>query len=247
MFIKPILRLSNRFVGTDRDFARRVRALTGFTPCNLEVFRLAFRHSSAQPESKSNNERLEYLGDAVLDTVISNYLFKKYPKRGEGFLTETRAKIVSRKKLGEIGHTLGLEDYLTYNQSNLKVSPTMMGNALEALIGAVFVDGGYEQTRLFVINKIIKPYIDIKQLQQSEFNYKSKLLEWSQKYNRDVKFDLIEQKEDKGNNKLFVIGVKVDGKLISKGNGKNKKTAQKEAAKRAFLKLQIDASELVTH
>ena len=111
MFIKPILRLSNRFVGTDRDFARRVRALTGFTPCNLEVFRLAFRHSSAQPESKSNNERLEYLGDAVLDTVISNYLFKKYPKRGEGFLTETRAKIVSRKKLGEIGHTLGLEDY----------------------------------------------------------------------------------------------------------------------------------------
>lgn len=236
----------NRFFSSDKEFAHQIRELIGFTPSNLAVFKLAFRHSSFDPEANSNNERLEYLGDAVLDTIISTFLFKKYPKKGEGFLTETRSKIVSRKKLGEIAHTLGLQDYLAYNQNYVTVSPTMMGNALEALIGAVFVDAGYDKTKTFVMQQIIVPYIDLEVLQQTEFNYKSKLLEWSQKYNKDVKFELLEQKVVDGHNRVFTVGIKVDGKIVSKGNGKNKKTAQKEAARHAFAKLEINADELVT-
>lgn len=244
--LRTVRVLYNRFLSADRDFAGQIRDLIGFTPSNITVFKLAFRHSSYDPEANSNNERLEYLGDAVLDTIISTFLFKTYPRKGEGFLTETRSKIVSRKKLGEIAHTLGLQDYLAYNQNYVTVSPTMMGNALEALIGAVFVDAGYSETHNFVMNFIVKPYIDLDLLQQTEFNYKSKLLEWSQKYNKDVKFELLEQKLVDGHNRIFTVGIKVDGKIISKGHGKNKKTAQKEAARFAFDKLDINVEELVT-
>ncbi len=223
-----------------------INNLVGFTPSNAALFRLAFRHSSSASVANKSNERLEYLGDAVLDTIISCFLFKKYPKKGEGFLTETRAKIVSRKMLGEIGSKLGLQELLEYNHSHVVVNPTIMGNALEALIGAVFLDGGYEKTRHFVIAKIIVPYIDLDEIQQTEYNYKSKILEWSQKFNRNVEFETINQQVLDGNNRLFVVGLMVDGQMVCKGKGKNKKSAQKEASRIGFDKLDIKLDELIT-
>ncbi len=236
----------NKFFSSDRLLFNEIRKLVGFTPSNSALFKLAFRHSSSAPEANKSNERLEYLGDAVLDTIISSYLFKKYPKKGEGFLTETRAKIVSRKKLGEIGANLGLQEMLEYNKSHVIINPTILGNTLEALIGAVFLDGGYYHTQDFVIKKIIVPYINLDVIQQTEFNYKSKILEWSQKFNHNIEFDTIDQQILDGNTRLFVVALKVDGKIICKGKGKNKKSAQKDAARKAFEKLNIKLDELIT-
>jgi len=227
-------------------FCKQLKNLLGFYPANPSIFKLAFRHSSSAKDINRSNERLEYLGDAVLDTVISTYLFKKYPRKGEGFLTETRSKIVSRKKLGEIANNLSLQEYLEYNESHVTVSPTIMGNALEALIGAIFLDAGYNQARQFIIYKMVINHIDLEILQHSKYNYKSKLLEWSQKYNRKVEFKLVNQQIVDGNNRLFTVCVHVDGKQISKGKGKNKKNAQKEAAKNAFSTLKISIEELET-
>ncbi len=230
----------------DKEFARKLKKLLGFYPANLQLFKLSFRHSSSAKDVNRSNERLEYLGDAVLDTVISTYLFKKYPKKGEGFLTETRSKIVSRKKLGEIAHHLNLQNFIEYNENHVVVSPTIMGNALEALIGAIFLDAGYEHARQFVIYKMVIDHIDLNILQHSEYNYKSKLLEWSQKYNRKVEFKLIDQQIVDGNNRLFKVSIFVDNKKISTGQGKNKKNAQKDAAKNAFSILKISIEELET-
>lgn len=229
----------NRFFSPDKALYNQIRDLIGFTPSNAALFRLAFRHSSSASMASKSNERLEYLGDAVLDTIISSYLFKKYPRKGEGFLTETRAKIVSRKKLGEIADKLRLHEMLEYNRNQVVVNPNIMGNALEALIGAVFLDGGYQQTRNFIIKKIILPYIDLEDIQKTEFNYKSKILEWSQKFNHRLEFIPLDQQNLDGNNRLFTVGVKVDGKMVSRGKGKNKKSAQKDAARKAFEKLKI--------
>ena len=237
----------NRFFSKDKLLFAEIRELIGFTPSNPDLFRLAFRHSSSADEASRSNERLEYLGDAVLDTVISSYLFYKYPKKGEGFLTETRAKIVSRKMLGAIGNKLGLQEMLEYNKDHVVVNTNLMGNALEALIGAVFLDGGYEQTRIFIIQKIIVPYIDLESIQQTEFNYKSKILEWSQKMGKNIDFITTNQQVLDGNNRLFEVALKVDGKVICKGKGKNKKSAQKEAARRSFEKLKINLEELATN
>ena len=128
----------NKYLSKNKELYSQIAHLTGFTPSNVALYKLAFRHSSSASDASKSNERLEYLGDAVLDTIISSYLFKKYPKQGEGYLTETRAKIVSRKKLGEIAANLGLQEVIEYNRSHVIVNPTIMGNALEALIGAGF-------------------------------------------------------------------------------------------------------------
>ena len=238
----------NRFFASkeDKEFCRKLERLLGFYPANPGLFKLSFRHSSSAKDLNRSNERLEYLGDAVLDTVISTYLFKKYPKKGEGFLTETRSKIVSRKKLGEVAHHLNLQNFIEYNKIHVVVSPTIMGNALEALIGAIFLDAGYEHARQFVIYKMIINHIDLNILQHSEYNYKSKLLEWSQKYNRKVEFKLVDQQIVDGNNRLFKVSIFVDNKKISTGQGKNKKNAQKDAAKHAFSALNISIEELET-
>ena len=229
----------NKYLSENKELYSQIAQLTGFTPSNVALYKLAFRHSSSATDASKSNERLEYLGDAVLDTIISSYLFKKYPKQGEGYLTETRAKIVSRKKLGEIASNLGLQEVIEYNRSHVIVNPTIMGNALEALIGAVFLDGGYKKTQQFIIQKMIIPFIDLDAIQETEYNYKSKILEWSQKFNHRIEFETLDQQILDGNNRLFTIGIKVDGQLVCKANGKNKKSAQKNASRKAFEKLNL--------
>lgn len=240
--MKRIKRLFNVIFSSKRKLAIRLKTLLGFAPANLSIFLLAFKHSSKSPTAHTSNERLEYLGDAILDAIISDYLFKKYPLRGEGFLTEMRSKIVNRKRLGHIGDKLNLKEFLDYDAAYVTVNNTILGNALEALLGAIYLDAGYEKTKEFVFNRILTPYIDLDNLQNVDLNFKSKLFEWAQKYDKKLEFKV--QNEKMVNKyKLFVVGAYVDDVLMGVGDGRSKKAAQKEAAKEAYQKLNLKAQE----
>jgi len=190
-----------------------------------------------------NNERLEYLGDAILDSVISEILFKRFPKRSEGFLTETRAKIVSRKKLGQIARNMGIEDFLTYNNLILTSSSSILGNALEALIGSIYLDVGYKQTKRFIIYKVIKPHVDLDTLVATELNFKSRLVEWSQKNNTEINFEIIDEKDFKSY-RIFKVQLKINSSIVSVGEGRNKKSAENEASRQGLEYLEnIDPNE----
>lgn len=238
-----IRRFYNIYFSSEKDFARKIKPLLGFTPVRLGVFKQAFYHRSMnvdQGNKSFNNERLEYLGDAILSTIVAEYLFKKYPFKGEGFLTEMRSKMVNRKQLGEVGEKLGLKDFLDYDKSYVNVNATLLGNALEALVGAVYLDVGYEPTKTFVFSKIIYPHMDIDDLESNDINFKSRLFEWAQKYEKDLQFNIIEEKmSDKS--RLFTVGAYIDGKIQGKGEGRSKKDAQKNAAKEAYEKLNVAA------
>ncbi len=236
--LKTLKKINNRFFSKKKTLTSQLRSLLGFTPVNLYVFQLAFKHSSMSSQAHTNNERLEFLGDAVLDTVVSEYLFKKYPLRGEGFLTEMRSKIVNRKRLGDIGEKMFLQEFLDYDKSYVTVNSTILGNALEALIGAIYMDAGYQKTKEFVFEKILIPYIDLDELQVSDINYKSRLFEWSQKYNRELTFEVLDEKVKK-NVRMFVVGAYIDGEMLGKGQGRSKKDAQKAAAKVVFDLLNV--------
>ena len=184
-----------------------------------------------------NNERLEYLGDALLGTIVAEYLFKKYPNSDEGFLTKMRSKIVKRKSLNWIGDHMGLDIFLS-QFSNARLSRSMLGNALEALIGAIYLEKGYKKTKEYVISKILRSYLDIHELETFDDNYKSQLLEWCQKNGQSVSYKLLAKyKYDKRDK--FKVAVLVDGKKLATADDYNKKSAEQMASERAMLNLGI--------
>lgn len=203
-------------------------------PSNVSLYKQAFLHSSVSNSSMVNNERLEYLGDAVLDAVVSEILFKRFPKRSEGFLTETRAKIVSRKKLGQIARGMGIEEFLSYNNIVISGSSSILGNALEALIGSVYLDAGYMRTKKFIIYKVIKPHVDLDKLVNTEINFKSRIVEWSQKNNNNLTFEIIDEKDFKSY-RIFKSQVLINNKVVAVGEGRNKKSAENAASQKALI------------
>ncbi len=225
-----------------RNLIQKFSKLLGYTPVNISIYLLAFKHSSKANDAHTSNERLEYLGDSVLGAIVAEFLFKKYPLRGEGFLTEMRSKIVNRKRLGEIGNKLNLHDFMDYDRSYVLLNSTILGNATEALIGAIYLDAGYEQARTFVYNQIISRHINLDKLQTGDINFKSRLFEWAQKYDKALSFQVIEEKLS-NKNRIFVVGAFVDGKMMGKGEGKNKKDAQKDAAQQVYEKLKLDSEK----
>lgn len=183
------------------------------------------------------NERLEYLGDAILSTVVAEYLFKKYPVHDEGFLTKMRSKIVKRNTLNEVAALMGI-DVILSEYSMGKMSNAMMGNALEALVGAIYLEFGYEKTRKYVVREIILQYLDINELETRNDNHKSELLEWSQKNNVEIDFvTLTKFKVDKRD--CFKIAVMVEGEQVATAEDFNKKSAEQMAAGKAVIKLGI--------
>ena len=161
--MRPLFKVYNYYFSPDRDFARRLQSLLGFVPSNLAIFKLAFSHKSNSNEKGyaiQNNERLEYLGDAVLGTIVAEYLFQKYPNHDEGFLTKMRSKIVKRKSLNMIGDKMGL-DVLLNEQNNTRLSRSMLGNAVEALVGAIYLESGYAKTKRYIIKQMLRKYVDI--------------------------------------------------------------------------------------
>jgi len=218
--------------------------LLGFVPGNLSLYRLAFRHKSVATNVKkgvkNSNERLEFLGDAVLGSVVAEVLFKLYPYEDEGFLTELRSKIVNRVNLNQLARKLGFEQLIQYDNRmvNSARQGSLLGDAFEALIGAIYLDKGYDFTRGFLVNHIIKSHIDIHRLEQTETNFKSKLIEWCQRHGKDITFELIEN-SDGESNKLFTVQASIDGEIMGMGKEFNKKNAEKLAAEKACEALAI--------
>jgi len=184
-----------------------------------------------------NNERLEFLGDSVLSTIVAEYLFKKYPYRDEGFLTKMRSKIVKRKTLNEIADRMGLDIILSaYSQG--RMSTSMLGNAFEALIGAIYIEWGYERTKNYVIKHILIKFLDIHKLEETDDNYKSKLLEWCQKNNKTINYTTL-AKFKMNKRDRFKVAVLIDGEQISTSEDYNKKSAEQAASKIALGSMNI--------
>jgi ribonuclease-3 len=208
----------------------------------MALFQQAFFHKSnnhtvSSKGQRYNNERLEYLGDALLSTIVAEYLFKKYPSNNEGFLTKMRAKIVKRKTLNYIGDEMGL-DMILLEYNNTKLSKSMLGNALEALVGAVYLEKGYDATKSFVINKILRSYLDIHKMELSDDNFKSQLLEWCQKNGKDVAYEVLDRfKVDKRDR--FKVAVLVDGDQLAEAEDYNKKSAEQSASELALRKISL--------
>jgi ribonuclease-3 len=213
---------------------RELKNVLGFAPKKTGIYEMALSHRSSTEKKDENNERLEYLGDAILGAVIGDFLFKKYPYQPEGYLTEMRSKIVNRQRMNDIAIKMGLRRLTIYNKNNnyLKISG-IFGNTLEALIGAVYLDQGFEKTKRFVFKRIIIPYIDLEKLETEEINHKNKLYGWANKYSHQLEFELLDEHLE-GNRRLFTVAVVVDGQTICSGKAYNKKDAGQIAAKEAL-------------
>jgi ribonuclease III len=220
-----------------KEFKKQLNNVIGFTPGDVALYKTALSHRSVREGADENNERLEFLGDAVLSSIVAHYLFRKYPYKGEGFLTEMRSKMVNRQTLNEIALKMGLKKITFYNKydNSLKVSQ-IFGNTLEALIGAVYLDKGYDKTKTWVEKVMIMPHLFIDDLEVIEINIKNKLYGWANKNGKALEFELLNEKFE-GGRRLFTIGATVDGELIAEAKGYNKKDASQIAAQMAVDKL----------
>ena len=242
-----IRRFYHYYISPEKDLARKLKSVLGFVPDNMRLFKLAFFHKSMNNASTTkiksyNNERLEYLGDSVLSTIVAEYLYKKYPGKNEGFLTKMRSKIVKRKTLNKVAENMGIDIILTkYTQG--KMSYSMLGNAFEAMVGALYIEYGYEKTRNYVISKILMKYLDMHELESSDDNYKSQLLEWGQKESKLIAYKLVSKyKQDKRDR--FRISVFLDGNHVATAEDFNKKSAEQMASKQALKTLNINRQEV---
>ncbi len=235
-------RFYNLYLSEDKELTMRLKPILGFTPARLSLFKTAFYHKSMTNETpgKPTNERLEYLGDAILSTIVAEYLFKKYPNKDEGFLTKMRSKIVKRQTLNEIADNMGL-DVILSEYSLGKMSSSMLGNALEALVGAIYIEFGYEKTKNYVIRNILMRYLDMNDLEIRDDNHKSQLLEWCQKNGKEINFTTLAKfKLDKRD--CFKVAVVIDGQEISTAEDFNKKSAEQTASSKAIEILNIQHS-----
>ncbi|WP_394342329.1 ribonuclease III [Taibaiella soli] len=227
------------FFSPNKQLVSQLEHILGFTPDHLPYYQLALMHRSKIEELAQNNERLEFLGDAMLGAIVAEYLFKKYPTQPEGYLTEMRSRIVRRETLNNVALRMGLHKMVQYNQNDRGLSRShIFGNALEALIGAVYLDKGFVKTRQFILNQMIRPYIDIENIENTDTNYKNKLLSWAQRGSHMLTFDTLDEKME-GSRKLFTIGIVLDGELVASGTGYNKKEAGQVAAQKALEQLNI--------
>ncbi len=235
-------RFYNLYLSEDKELTMRLKPILGFTPARLSLFKTAFYHKSMTNETpgRPTNERLEYLGDAILSTIVAEYLFKKYPNKDEGFLTKMRSKIVKRQTLNEIADNMGL-DVILSEYSLGKMSSSMLGNALEALVGAIYIEFGYEKTKNYVIRNILMRYLDMNDLEIRDDNHKSQLLEWCQKNGKEINFTTLAKfKLDKRD--CFKVAVVIDGQEISTAEDFNKKSAEQTASSKAIEILNIQHS-----
>ncbi len=242
MLIKRYYRL---YLSNDKEFVKKLRNVLGFIPDNIRLYKMAFRHRSVaillKNGSRSSNERLEFLGDAVLGAVVAELLFKNYPYKEEGFLTEMRSKIVNRANLNQLAKKLGFDSLIEFDHKTIHIQSkhhAMLGDAFEALIGAIYLDKGYKFTKQVILKRIIKPYVDIHTLEITETNFKSRLIEWCQRQGKDVAFEQIENTEG-DSSKLFTIQVNIDGQQYGVGRDYSKKNAEKLAAEKACEALAI--------
>ena len=237
-----LVRILNRFRGNDNNvsFKKSLRNVLGFTPGKVVLYKAALTHRSVRDTADENNERLEYLGDAILSGIVADFLFKKYPYKEEGFLTEMRSKMVNRNKLNEIAIKMGIKKVTFFNKfdNSLKMSQ-IFGNTLEALVGAVYLDKGFDKTKKWVLEVIIIPHLFMEDLENLEINNKNKLYGWANKNGKNLEFETLDEKIE-GGRRLFTIGAMVDGVCLAEGKGYNKKDASQIASSIAITKLGLN-------
>lgn len=217
--------------------------MLGFYPRNIEIYQQALLHKSSSVKAKGrllNNERLEFLGDAILDAVVADIVYKRFEGKREGFLTNTRSKIVQRETLNRIAVQIGLDKLIKYTTRQSSHNSYMCGNAFEALVGAIYLDRGYETCKFFMEECIIKPYLNLDKLSRKEVNFKSKLIEWGQKNRFLIEFNLLEQSVDEQQNPVFETQVMVENIPAGQGRGYSKKESQQEAAHETLNKIKND-------
>jgi len=222
---------------SNKEFLKKLRKILGFWPSDLSLYQIALTHKSASYTlngERVNNERLEYLGDSILDAVISDYLYKKYPSEREGFLTEMRSKIVNGEKLKELAVNINLNQFLIQRTNLQMASSRIYEDAFEALVGAIYLDKGYRAVSRFISQKIIDEHIDLDELEVTNYNYKSQLIEWSQKTKSPVEFSSFSDNEDASN---FTSEVVLNEEIIGTGRGNSKKEAEQNAAREALIRL----------
>lgn len=226
-----------------KEFRKSIEQIIGQKPKNDLLYQLAFRHTSASKQTKidgfkESNERLEFLGDAVLGMVVAEYLFKKYPFKDEGFLTEIRSRIVNRESLNSVARKIGLDKLIEFDGQRNFHRTSMFGDAMEALIGAIYLDKGFIFTKKFIISKLLSNHFDLDTVISNNSNYKSIILGWAQADGRKVEFLIVEEK-GKNHSKEFIAQVLLDSEIISSGTGWNKKKAEQDASRRACEILKI--------
>ncbi len=230
---------------SDQDLQIReyLKGIIGYSPRNFQLFKLAMMHSSVAKKNikgqTESNERLEYLGDAILGAVIAEYLFKIYPYKDEGFLTEIRSRIVSRESLNQLGKKLGLQHIIEADLKFKSSRKSVYGDTLEALVGAVYLDRGYVYCRKFILFRLLEPFFNLKEIIKNNTNFKSRIIEWSQKESRELSFETSDVKDLK-NRKEFTAEVLIDNKPIAVGYGSTKKKAEQDAAQKAIEQLNLD-------
>lgn len=228
-----LARIKNLFL-PDKQLSAQLEHILGFKPKHLPYYQLALVHRSKHDELARNNERLEFLGDAFLGAIVGEYLFKKYPTQSEGFLTELRSRIVRRETLNNLANRMGLQKLVQYNTHDRGFERShIFGNALEALVGAVYLDQGYPKTRTFIIKQLLQKYVDIEMMANTDTNYKNQLLNWAQTTRQNLTFEVMEDKRD-GSRRMFTVGVLLNDALFCEGTAFNKKDAGQVAARKAL-------------
>ncbi len=229
------------FILDKKVFSSRLKKILGFRPSDLRIYEMAFIHKSAThtlPDgTQINNERLEFLGDTVLDTVLSEFLFEVYPDANEGELTKIRSRIVNRQMLNKLSLSIGINNLLISHLDKNNPTQNLYGDALEALIGSVFVDRGYSRTKRFIINSIIKNHLDLRKIVTTETDYKSQVFQWAQKLNRQISFNYIEDYDFINKKSLFTTTLKIDHEIFGEGSGTSKKEAEQMASLQAWNKI----------
>ena len=229
----------------DRDFYRIIRQTLGIVPDNIELYKLAFIHRSASitldDGRAANNERLEFLGDAVLEAIVSEFIFIEYREEPEGFLTQMRSRIVSRASLDEIARAIGLDRLIVANFNGTYSHKHLPGNVLEALIGAIYLDKGYDFTNRIVINNILRNYVSMDDIAITESDFKSRLIEWCQKSKREIRFETSHDTDSTMQHPRFRSTIIIDGIELGHGHGTSKKEAEQKAA---FTVTQLVSDEI---
>ncbi len=232
---------------SDKTLRQAIKSIFGYKPGNIFLYHQAFLHRSASQESgngiRINNERLEFLGDAILDAVSADYLFKTFPTRDEGFLTEMRSKIVSRNMLNKLSQKLGIDKLVLVDNASSGAFKSFRGDAFEALIGAMYLDKGYEFTRKVLLERIIRQYFDMDDLVNQEVNFKSRIIEWAQREKKQVQF-IVAEEVGSGYKKQYIVDLVVDGTTIASGRDYSIKGAEQNSSEKAWQKINGETIDL---
>jgi ribonuclease-3 len=236
-----VKRRINQFISLFKKtgFNADLKHLIGYRTSNILLFQTALNHRSVKDNPTENNERLEFLGDAVIGTVVADYLFKKYPYKGAGFLTEMRSKMVNRAQLNNIAVQMGLRKMTRFNKldGGLRTSQ-IFGNTLEALVGAIYLDKQYDFTKKWIVERMIQPYLFMDDLELIDINIKNKIIGWALKQGKQIDFVLAGEQLE-GRRRLFTINVVLDGEVVASQKGFTKKDASQLAAQKAIEALGI--------